>query len=1343
MNQYHGDVINVGGRYPTSFLSWLSKASGHRSKILGLLIFFSLLAAVPFSVYLVKQQQDIRSRAQENKYKGQPAPSFLAVFGSRKGESRYDSSFDVDQDGFISMVDMAENYLQTVFEAGVGGGYDKDVPKSRGYIVEFNIPSLVELGIERQVDIRGAAENTGVLPGGRDEVFKKHDEAKSDVLSRIGVSAEDSKTGIRQKDNLVRRDLTTLLNGLALNISADQAEKIKQSPFVKRVYPDTALQPQLAESVPLVKATDVWNLVDETGRTITGNGVRVGVIDTGIDYTHPDIGGCFGQNCRVFDGYDFVNNDNDPMDDIGHGTHVAATIAGSGTLKGIAPEAKIAAYKVCGEEGCFMSDIIAALERSMDPNQDGDTSDYLDVVNMSLGGSGDPDDPLAQSVDRAVENGVVVVVSAGNLGPSEATVSTPGVARKALTVAAVDKTIRIADFSSRGPVSQLIGSDYELIKPNISAPGVGICAALSSSGTYGSREKCLDDKHIVLQGTSMSSPHVAGVAALVKQLYPGWSPQQIKSLIMSTSDAVDGSPIEYGSGFVNALRAVQAKSLVVPGSIGIGLVTGSGQFTKSINIANTDNSPRSYSLGFKEEVVGGVRLSLSELNFEIGANGTKEVTIAMNIESNLSDGLYFNQVIVNDGSNTYRIPIFFFKKGLKVSVTPQVTNGSFYAQIRSPYVLLRNDPRLSIKSPAGNETVIQLRRNLWIPNLWLSDQTRVDTEGEHTLAATVEGVPDYTGSATLKVDLTGPSFDIVGIPDKEKEILKLQVTPNEELRKSFFGRIADQPGRGTIHWFPDVAVEGEKNVYIVYQDTYAYGMNNNVIEFIKSSDGGFTWSAIKELPGTRGSIILQPSIARLGDRLFVVYNEGSWRNLKIVSSADDGETWSVPRGIGDLPIVSEDIGTFSFKSGNGKLHLVFLGEACFCYTQSSDGVNWSRPVDIGQYSYFTRLDLAVDGDGLGVVYSLDKGIFYASSKDGINWASKEINSLPNDRISHPVITQKGKNIFIAWARWVSSYENVVSLARSSDGGENWGVIDKVDDNSLFPSIAYANGKIYLGLTKGLMNAPLIVKESSDGGESWTDFTLDSSALFSPAMVGTEQGTVHFTWSQGITFTGPFRILHGMNKELIVWREFSGKEELVSMNKTQDENKWGGEARFEGPGTYKISVSGTDVAGNSRSAVKEIVVGARIPLAVKVPGIGSGSGENNSPLGRNMPVTLAVFDTNNVFRKTAVVNLEFDGNNFVGTADLGDLQDGVYKVIARANRGLSVLIGGAPVSIGGIVTSQSARVVVGDADGDDSVSSSDQTKVVGCFGSAQSLANWSSCQAADFNDSGRVDVTDYS
>ena len=323
----------------------------------------------------------------------------------------------------------------------------------------------------------------------------------------------------------------------------------------------------LMDSIPLIKADDIWkydaegNLCEETGEEcLNGSGTTIAIIDTGIDYTHPDLGGCFGENCKVVGGYDFVNDDLDPMDDHGHGTHCAATAAGNGILKGVAPGAKIYAYKVLNGQGSGKtSNIISAIERSVDPNDDGDFSDHIDVISLSLGGWGNPDDATSLAIDNAVEAGVSASISAGNNGFKES-IGSPGTARHSITVGATEKDDYLASFSSEGPVRWKAEGFYEklLNKPDVVAPGVEICAAQYDDAW--SENECIDDEHTAISGTSMAAPHVAGFAAIIRQKNPDWDVFDVKNFIRETSVPINHYKYfdvsKIGRGRINASAVV-------------------------------------------------------------------------------------------------------------------------------------------------------------------------------------------------------------------------------------------------------------------------------------------------------------------------------------------------------------------------------------------------------------------------------------------------------------------------------------------------------------------------------------------------------------------------------------------------------------------------------------------------------------------------------------------------------------------------------------------------------------------------------------------------------------------
>jgi subtilisin family serine protease len=192
---------------------------------------------------------------------------------------------------------------------------------------------------------------------------------------------------------------------------------------------------------------------------LTGKGIKVGIIDTGVDYMHPALGGCFGENCRVAYGYDFVGDeydgendpqpDNDPRDTCnGHGTHVTGIIGAKdieANFTGVAPEATFGAYRIFGCSGSSSDDMIMkAMERAY--------LDGMDVINLSLGDVGWPDSPASILADQLALKGLIVCAAAGNEGEKGVfQVGAPSLGRHALSVASIDNThvlshvIKVAD----------------------------------------------------------------------------------------------------------------------------------------------------------------------------------------------------------------------------------------------------------------------------------------------------------------------------------------------------------------------------------------------------------------------------------------------------------------------------------------------------------------------------------------------------------------------------------------------------------------------------------------------------------------------------------------------------------------------------------------------------------------------------------------------------------------------------------------------------------------------------------------------------------------------------------
>lgn len=258
----------------------------------------------------------------------------------------------------------------------------------------------------------------------------------------------------------------TLWNGLSVRVKKGEATRLAKLPGVVNVYPvvDIALPPVAPASADLLTALGMTGAdIAQKELRLTGAGIKVGIIDSGIDYQHPDLGGCFGKGCRVATGYDFVGDtwepglppmpDNDPRDTCnGHGTHVAGIVGANGAVKGVAPGVTFGAYKVFGCGNNTAADVmIAGMERAF---QDG-----MQVINMSVGSALQwPQYPTARAASALATAGVVFVASIGNnqsYGLYAA--GAPGIGDNVIGVASFDNVATSTDAFSISPDNKLIG----------------------------------------------------------------------------------------------------------------------------------------------------------------------------------------------------------------------------------------------------------------------------------------------------------------------------------------------------------------------------------------------------------------------------------------------------------------------------------------------------------------------------------------------------------------------------------------------------------------------------------------------------------------------------------------------------------------------------------------------------------------------------------------------------------------------------------------------------------------------------------------------------------------------
>lgn len=555
-------------------------------------------------------------------------------------------------EGVESLIDVAAGINEIDFLTAKPDSKTDGLVNNKNYLVDNGYMNSGKVPVIVMFDLEKSNEAGGLGISSFSDPFET---AKQSVLSAL----RGSSLGISSSDMTDVKDLK-IIDAIALEAEESGLAEIEKLDVVKKIELDRRVDILLSDSVPLINATQLWKeLVNNTN--VTGVNVSIAIIDTGVDYTHPDLGGCLGSGCKVVGGYDFINNDANPMDDHGHGTHVAATAASNGSLKGVAPDAKIYAYKVLSSGGSgSYSQVISGVDRATDPNNDGNYSDHVDILSMSLGGWGDEDSSLSAAVDRAVERGVISVVAAGNSGTSTNAIGTPGSARKAITIAASDKSDAVAYFSSRGPTPK------NNLKPDVAAPGVNICAAEWDSAW--SSRRCFDSQHVSISGTSMATPHVAGLAALIKQAHRGWSPENIKSAIITTTKDVGYTIWAQGTGRIQALKAFNASIATNPASISFGEVSGSN-ISYLFNITNLGNSTIELNISVTNITDGTttyIKGAVNRTNLSLAAYSN--ITLNLTIDTTGMTGNLYGYINISDSASNYRVP-FAFVKVSKITVT--------------------------------------------------------------------------------------------------------------------------------------------------------------------------------------------------------------------------------------------------------------------------------------------------------------------------------------------------------------------------------------------------------------------------------------------------------------------------------------------------------------------------------------------------------------------------------------------------------------------------------------------------------------------------------------------------
>ncbi|MDX3716058.1 S8 family serine peptidase, partial [Streptomyces europaeiscabiei] len=413
----------------------------------------------------------------------------------------------------------------------------------------FDVTQLVKDGYDdahrKQVPLIVSYNGSSrVQKGAKESLFA----AEADVTHRLPAIHGDALAADKPDAGKVWRALTDSVGGRAAVTTAPGIDRVWLDGRVRISAQDT-VAPDPHGGVAQIGAPTAWKAGYD------GKGVKVAVLDTGIDATHPDLKG------RILKAKNFTGSDS-ADDRQGHGTHVASTIVGSGVksggkYEGVAPGAELLVGKVLDDTG-FGDDstIIAGMQWAV--------AQGAKVVNMSLGSPDTVDvDPLEKAVnDLSASSHTLFVIAAGNSGPSDSTIGTPGSAAAALTVAAVDRDDKIASWSSRGPTAD------GRLKPDIAAPGVDIIAAKAAHGIEGNDEA---PGYVSMSGTSMATPHAAGAAAILAQEHPDWTGEQLKSALTASAKTLGGvTAYDVGVGRADLTRAIDATVGSEPSSVDFG-----------------------------------------------------------------------------------------------------------------------------------------------------------------------------------------------------------------------------------------------------------------------------------------------------------------------------------------------------------------------------------------------------------------------------------------------------------------------------------------------------------------------------------------------------------------------------------------------------------------------------------------------------------------------------------------------------------------------------------------------------------------------------------------------------
>ena len=451
-------------------------------------------------------------------------------------------------------------------------------------------------------------------------------------------------------------------NIAAGRISRKGIEKLNNNFNVERIDFDYVMKINLNDSNKMVNSTIVNTLRVNGNFNVTGKGISVCVLDTGVNYSLSNLGGGLGK--KVLAGYDFANSDTDPMDDNGHGTHIAGIIASNGTLTGVAPDANIIAIKILDSSG---GGLASSLMNGIQWCIDNATKYNISVITMSLGcgtftNACDADtncnaDLIKTYVNDAVSKNITVISSSGNNGDgtqgagNSTAISAPACLSNVVSVGAVDKSYLMASYGNRNNLSWLVapGSSIKSLRFNPNS-------CLSGCTCSGETMTC--------SGTSMAAPHAAGIFALMRQYLRDennslMTNSQLKDLLNSTGTPIVDSVTGLTYMFTDSYKALLRLDTHAP----------------YLNIFYPEN-----------KTYGSTNLSFNFSSLDVTLNSTwynvdngNNITLTSNTSVNLSNGNHIINLFANDTNGNFNSTnlSFVINTNLPVVTLNEPSNNSF------------------------------------------------------------------------------------------------------------------------------------------------------------------------------------------------------------------------------------------------------------------------------------------------------------------------------------------------------------------------------------------------------------------------------------------------------------------------------------------------------------------------------------------------------------------------------------------------------------------------------------------------------------------------------------------